>query len=234
MFSHIKDMTVTGYVKDAIQSVEDSFAVSEHHCWNMDEAFEFIVQHFDKSVQRAFKCLTPLSYKADLFKYCLLYIEGGWYIDAGVKMILNPEVLFKDDYNPDFVLFRSTGGWDAPWNCSLAILYAAPKSPVFITTLEQLVSNCKNKYYGVNPLCPTMSPFGRSIAIHNKNDNIKMGKVVDVKRNDVHRGFRIPPIGLIATRKPKLAKVGNVKDIGLHGSNNYAELWKNREVYNEY
>lgn len=209
----------------------NTFATCEYHCWTLEKATQFVNDNFSESVLEAFHCLKPLAYKADLFKYCVLYAKGGWYIDAGVRALVSPEGLFKKDFNPKLVLFRSTGGWDAPWNCSLAFLYAYPKNPVFITAIKMVVENCRNKDYGENPLCPTMSPFGRSLAIHNENKNIKVGQVVDINHESIRRGFWLPPIGLVGTRKPKVAKVGNVVDIGLPGGNNYAKLWKDRDVY---
>jgi len=231
VFSDLPNVPVTGYARIASESVRAAFQSCEYKCWGMDEAGEFIAEHFDDSVQTAFHCLKPFAYKADLFKYCLLYVLGGWYIDAGVKVLVSPESLFTETFKADLILFRATGAWDAPWNCSVAFIYATPGNPVFITAIREVIANCENKHYGENPLCPTMSPFGRAIAVHNVNKNIKMGQVVDVKSEDVRRGFRLPPLGIVGTRKPARAKVGNVADIGILGSNNYAELWRKRNVY---
>ena len=42
---------------------------------------EYIGKYFGNSVLNAFDGLKPGSYKADLFRYCVLYIDGGIYGD---------------------------------------------------------------------------------------------------------------------------------------------------------
>ncbi|MCP5349277.1 MAG: hypothetical protein R3F41_07875 [Gammaproteobacteria bacterium] len=231
VFGDLPQAPVTGYAKVATASVRAAFPSCEYRCWNLTEAENFVAKHFNSAVRNAFQGLRPFAYKGDLFKYCLLYVVGGWYIDAGVRMLVSPESVFTDKNKLDFVLFRSTGLWDAPWNCSLAFLYAAPGSPVFLTAIKEVIRNYENRYYGTNPLCPTMTVFGRAVAIHNVNKNIKIGQVVDVKDKRYRRGFALPPLGLVGLRKPTHAVVGNVADIGIPGSNSYVELWKERNIY---
>lgn len=184
VFSDLPQAPLSGYALEATESVRNAFPSCEYHCWGLDEATDFVAEHFDKSVQAAFHSLKPFSYKGDLFKYCLLHVLGGWYIDAGVKVLVSPESVFTETADPDFVLFRSNGPMDAPWNCSLAFLYAVPGHPAFVTAIEEVVTNCERKHYGNTPLCPTMTAFGRALAIHDVNSNIRQGQVVNVKKRD--------------------------------------------------
>ena len=45
----------------------------------------FIKKHFPNSILQAYDSLIPKAFKADLFRYCFLYIRGGCYFDN--KMI---------------------------------------------------------------------------------------------------------------------------------------------------
>ena len=69
---------------------------------------DFIAKHFSEEVVYTFDKLKPGAYKADLWRYCVMYITGGIYLD--IKMcpvngfrfdyllkIIN--YLFKDKYN---------------------------------------------------------------------------------------------------------------------------------------
>jgi mannosyltransferase OCH1-like enzyme len=226
----------TGYAERAIRSVRDAFPGCEHRIWNLGEATEFISGHFDRDVARAFDRLAPYAYKADLFKYCLLHVVGGWYVDAGVTMLGSPlRAPFASSANPPgFVLFRSTGPDDAPWNCSVALLYAEPGHDVFTTAIAEVVDNCKNQRYGATPLSPTMSPFGRALAIHDVHQRVRLGAVVDVRRRSYDRAYELPPIGRVAARKPTStgrSTVGDVSYVGMHGTNNYYEMWIRREAF---
>lgn len=62
-----------------------------HDCRN------FIAQHFDSDVLRAYDKLKQGAYKADLWRYCKIYIEGGVYADidtvcrAGLTGLIRPD-----------------------------------------------------------------------------------------------------------------------------------------------
>jgi hypothetical protein len=232
VFRHTSAPVPDGYVARAMRSVRESFAGCEYQCWGLDEAAEFIAATYPPEVLKTFECLRPYAYKADLFKLCLLHTVGGWYVDAGVRMLKGPiPGELAASVPPRFVVFRSTGPWDAAWNCSMALLYAEPGHDLFTTAITEIVDNCKQQRYGANPLCPTMTAFGRALAVHDVVDGVHQGVVVDVRRRRFSRGFVVAPLGMIAARKPKSIRVGDTAAGGLHGSNNYVQMWGQREVY---
>ena len=49
--------------------------------YNNDDCIQFIKDNFDESVMIAYNHLRPNAYKADLFRYCYMYIHGGCYFD---------------------------------------------------------------------------------------------------------------------------------------------------------
>jgi mannosyltransferase OCH1-like enzyme len=46
---------------------------------------KFIKEHFHEEVVFAFDKLKPGAYKADLWRYCVLYIHGGIYLDINFR-----------------------------------------------------------------------------------------------------------------------------------------------------
>lgn len=60
----------------------------------------FIAKHFPVNVLKAYDALIPKAFKADLFRYCFLYIKGGCYFDN--KMInrspLRQTILPSDEF----------------------------------------------------------------------------------------------------------------------------------------
>jgi len=198
----------------------------------MADAAALIDEHFGRKVLRAFECLRPYAYKADLFKYCLLYVHGGWYVDVGMRMLQEPmRAPFAESSTPPrLVVFRGTGLWDAPWGCSIALIYAAPGHEVFPTAIDEVVDNCRHQRYGANPLSVTMTAFGRAIAINNVRERIEVGLVVDAHGQPYERAHQIDPLGHVAARKPRL-HAGDMTGVGLEGTNNYAQMWEQRQVY---
>ena len=222
---------LTGYSVEATRSVRETFPGSRYRLWGRADGERFIADHFPAEVLWAYRALRPFAYKGDLLKLCLLHVLGGWYVDVGVRMLRSPAPLFDGDDPPRFVLFRSTSLWDAPWNCSVALVYADAGSPVFTTAIDEVVANCRARRYGANPLSPTMSPFGRAVAHHRIESGVAVGAVVDVEGEDFNRGFEVRPLGLVAARKPAGVGVGDVAGIGLEGGNDYRQLWLERRVY---
>jgi hypothetical protein len=220
-----------GYSAEATRSVRQAFPGARYRLWGRADGEAFIDQHFTPEVAWAFRCLRPYAYKADLLKLCLLHAVGGWYVDVGVRILRSPAALFENRSAPSFVLFRSTGPMDLPWNCSLALLYGEAGSPVFTTAIDEIVDNCQTGRYGATPLSPTMSPFGRAVAGHRLEAGVRTGVVVDVAGQDFNRGFEVAPLGLVAARKPRGLPAGEVAAIGLEGGNDYLAMWRSRSVY---
>ncbi len=233
VFSENGSTALTGYARQAAHSVQKVFAGHEYRCWSLQDAAEFIDDNFPSRVREAFDRLRPFAYKADLFKYCLLRVLGGWYVDIGVTMFTNPLDRQSTGGDPEFVFFRSTGPWDTLWSCSVALMYARPGHAVFDTAIDTVVSHCEQRHYGSNPLMPTMAPLGAAIARHQVHEGVLIGNVVDVKWRNYLRGYQLKPGKLVAKRKPRWAKAGNIEAIGIAGSNNYVDLWRRHAVYGE-
>lgn len=221
-----------GYVAHAMQSVREAFPTGRYTCWGLPEATALIDAHFGRKVLRAFECLRPYAYKADLFKYCLLYVHGGWYADVGTRVLQQPmQAPFATSSSPPrLVVFRGTGLWDAAWACSISFLYASPGHEIFPTAIEEVVDNCRHQRYGANPLSVTMTAFGRAIAIHNVRERIEVGLIVDAEGKPYERAHQLGELGHVAARKPRL-HAGDMAGIGVEGTNNYARMWEDRQVY---
>ena len=64
------------------------------------ECRDFIKEHFHKNVLLAYDALIPGAFKADLFRYCELYINGGWWFDidmlsvGSIDAFVRPEIEF--------------------------------------------------------------------------------------------------------------------------------------------
>jgi hypothetical protein len=222
----------TGYVASAMASVREAFSTGQYRCWGLDQAAALIEQHFAPDVLRAFECLRPYAYKGDLFKYCVLYVHGGWYADIGTRVLQQPMLApFATSATPPrLVVFRGTGLWDAAWGCSISFMYAARGHEILLTAIEEVVDNCKHQRYGANPLSPTMTAFGRAIAVHNVQERIEVGLIVDVEGKPYERAHELRGLGHVAARKPRL-HAGDMAGIGVQGTNNYAQMWEDRQVY---
>ena len=64
---------------DTINKINPLFT---HYVFSDNDRRLFIEQHFDTTVLHAYDSLIPGAYKADLWRYCVLYINGGIYLDS--------------------------------------------------------------------------------------------------------------------------------------------------------
>lgn len=108
---------------------------------------EFIKTHFNQEYLYYYDILYPGAFKADFFRYCFLYIHGGFYFDC--KNILlkplddlissNDELLLTQDYH-------QTGLYNA-------VMMSVPKNKLFI----ELINSIKFKIMNFNDLYRTLS-----------------------------------------------------------------------------
>jgi mannosyltransferase OCH1-like enzyme len=109
---------------------------------------EFIQKNFKMDVLNAFDTLIPGAYKADLWRYCVLYILGGIYID--IKYIpMNGFKFISLTEKEHWVLDMDNNGI---YN---ALIAAKPGNAILLQAINNIVANVQNRYYGNSCLEPT-------------------------------------------------------------------------------
>jgi mannosyltransferase OCH1-like enzyme len=53
----------------------------EHNLYDKNDRISFIKDNFDDNVLNSYNKLKPGAFKCDLWRYCILYIYGGYYVD---------------------------------------------------------------------------------------------------------------------------------------------------------
>ena len=69
----------------------------EYRFYNDDDAANFLSTHFPVEVKEAYDVLIPGAFKADLFRYCVLFIHGGVYADIDVMLTSKLEAVIDSD-----------------------------------------------------------------------------------------------------------------------------------------
>ena len=119
-----------------------------HYLFDDEDCRNFIKDNYDSTVLHAFDSLIPGAYKADLWRYCVLYKKGGIYID--IKYIpLNNFKLINLTESEHFVLDKDKYG------IFNAFMVCLPGNEKLLLSINKIVENVKNKYYGNCPLEPT-------------------------------------------------------------------------------
>jgi len=110
----------------------------------------FIKTHFDERIYTAYTKINPVygAMKADFFRYCVLYILGGIYLD--IKSFINYpifKILNKDDTcvldlpRNNMERWRTNNPTYEQW-----LLMFAPKHPYLLAMINKIVENIEIKY----------------------------------------------------------------------------------------
>ena len=119
----------------------------------------FIEKYFDKDVVDAYDKLAPSSYKSDLWRFCILYINGGIYIDIKYNCV-NGFKLIDFCNKEHFCMDRTNSINEKWWNENeqgiyTAIITCKPRNKVLRQCIHSIVENTECNYYGKNALYPT-------------------------------------------------------------------------------
>jgi mannosyltransferase OCH1-like enzyme len=127
-----------------------------YQLYDDNDCREFIRMNFASDVLHAYDTMIPGAYKADLWRYCVLYKNGGMYIDIklcsvnGFKLI---ELCEAEHYVLDRVeAFSISANIKPIYN---AVMVCKKNNPFLLEAIYKVVQNVKSRYYGFNALYPT-------------------------------------------------------------------------------
>lgn len=123
------------------------------HLYDENECREFIKIHFKPDVLNAYDVLIPCSYKSDLWRYCVLFINGGIYMDIKFSCVNNFRLISLTE-KEQFV--RDIDPPEGPPGGTLNGLIVCKKGNIILyNCIRQIVTNVQSKFYGINSLYPT-------------------------------------------------------------------------------
>ncbi len=168
--------TLPEKIAQNIHSLRSEHPFATHKLYQDDELRSFIAEHFGPEVTKAYDGLRPLTYRADLGRYCLMHAHGGIYSDVSNFFFAG----LCSEAPTRLQVFRDNMS-DVPWLVSNAIIGAPPGLPVFAHCIEAICHNVATRNYGINALCPTgPNLFGRMIANHADPAALENGQIVVV------------------------------------------------------
>ena len=136
---------------DIMRKVNPEFNIQIFDC---DERREFIKNNFPEDILIAYDTLKPGAYKADLWRLCVLYINGGIYIDIKFNCINNFKFIAFTER--EHLLLDRPGFWkEGEIGLANGIIVAKPKNELLLICINKISENVKNKYYGFNSLYPS-------------------------------------------------------------------------------
>ena len=191
----------------------------EHKLFDENECREFIETNFDNFVLEAYDRLIPSSYKSDLWRYCVLFINGGIYFDIKFQCVnrFNLIALTEKEF---FV--RDRKGWG---NGTLTgLISVKPGNEIMFKCIRQIVSNVRNKYYGNDALEPTGPNLLGKYFTNEEKENMTMHFANINITNFMDEWVIIFNNTIILRQYNNYRKEQSKK--------HYSDLWNERNVYN--
>lgn len=135
-------------MKQSVDTIKNNNPEFKHYLFDDNDCREFIKNTYLKDVLTAYDKLIPGAYKADLWRYCILYKYGGVYIDIKYKMNNNVKLI-------DFV-DSEHWVWDGDYKGIYnGFLVCLPGNIILQRAICEIISHTKIGYYGKNDLEPT-------------------------------------------------------------------------------
>lgn len=119
-----------------------------YQLYDDNDCYNFIKDNFNSEVLNAFEKLIPGAYKADLWRYCILYKLGGIYLDIKYRPINEFRFINLCEKEHWVLDVDNTGIYNALMVCK-------PGNPILLKAINQIVTHVKTKYYGRSCLEPT-------------------------------------------------------------------------------
>lgn len=204
------------------------------HFFNDAECRAFIRGHFGDEVTAAFDLLRPGAYKADLWRYCVLYRMGGAYLDVKYTVPVQPPPLGLGDLiatGPHLV-----ADVDAR-NIYNAVMVGEKGSDLLRRCISKVLENVASRFYGVDDLHVTGPRMMRDVITPAERASMV------TMRHRSYRGTRRKVVQARAPSKPSkfvdifqmydkyyddiLCKAGG----SAAATTRYPELWLKRSVY---
>jgi len=192
-YSPIIPLTIyqTWYTKDLPPSMQKNVYKLKtqnpefsYQLYDDNDCREFIRINFSPDVLHAYDMLIPGAYKADLWRYCVLYKNGGMYIDIKLSCI-NGFKLIELCEAEHYVLDREIPSiFNTQTPIYNAFMVCKKNNPFLLEAIHKVVRNVKNKYYGFNALYPT-GPGMLSETIH----ETKMKGINPIMNIDMHHYY---------------------------------------------
>jgi hypothetical protein len=242
-------------MKENVKNLKYKNPEFKHHLYDDNDCRDFIKNNFDKDVLDAFDNLIPGAYKADLWRYCILYKKGGIYLDIKFQCENNFKLIELTD-KEYFVLERPYAAHNINikeeiimvnnknyyrniykkidihfWRNKELGLYNAfmvckPNNPILLECINSIVENVKNKNYDYNPLYVT-GP-GLLGEKYFKGDYSNIEKKIDLF-NSLNGNYILSRNKKILSHYPEY----RAEQKKYQKNEYYQDLWRKRKIYKE-
>ena len=189
----------------------------EYFLYDDKDCETFIKNNYSNDVLNAYNILIPGAYKADLWRYCILYFYGGIYAD--IKFKSNNNFKFINLINEEYYVKDIEASFNGIYN---GLIISKQRNIKLLQCIEQIVSNTKLKFYGDSYLHVTGPKLFDQFFTNDEKKNLVLKlHIIKDKHNIFFKGDIILTEYIeYRNEQNKMSKKGH-----------YASLWIKRNIY---
>ena len=122
----------------------------EYYLFDKKDRELFIKENFDETVLKAYNSIIPGGFKADLWRYCVLYKYGGFYCDIDMICINGFDKLIENNEECVFTIDHNLNGKNLKFDIFNAFIGIIPNHPIMKNCIYKIVDNILNEKWKIN------------------------------------------------------------------------------------
>jgi mannosyltransferase OCH1-like enzyme len=206
-------------MKERVELLKVNNPEFEHCLFDDNDCREFIKNNYDANVLYAYDHLVPGAYKADLWRLCVLYKNGGIYMDIKLSCINNFKLIELSE-TEHFVLDRV-----GPLSIYNALLVCKRDNPFLWRGICRIAANVRHRIYGKTPLDPTGPRLLGDIILRN---NLKLNTDLI---HYTHGGYILYNGHFVISTDYSEYKNERTKIYNKINLKRYDKMWHERRIY---
>ena len=210
-----KDLPIK--MQKCINNLKNTNPEFNYYLYDDNDCRLFIEDNFTEEVLNTFDQLIPGAYKADFWRYCILYINGGIYLDIKFQPINNFK--FMNLVNKEYLCKDIKQSGSGIYN---AIMICKPKNKLLLDAINLIVKNVKNNFYGYSSLEPTGPLLLKKLLTNNYIQNLDLS--LNVVKSNIYISLNELPILDIYKEYRTEQNTNSNKPV-------YDVLWRNKNIY---
>jgi mannosyltransferase OCH1-like enzyme len=216
---HTKDLPPL--MQENFNYIVESNPLISFHLFDELDCREFIKNNFKQDVLDAYDRLIPCSYKSDLWRYCVLYINGGIYMDIKYRcknnfkfISLTEKEHFVRDKNPSATY--------------TALIVTLPNNKIMYNCIRKIVENVNNKCYTEDCLNVTGPGLLGSFFTQEEKNLMEMNHDFSYLDNNINKFYIVKENTIILEFYENYREEQSKYQKNKH----YGDLWREKNIYN--
>ena len=217
---------------NSIQTFIDFNPNYEYIFYNDIECREFIKKEFDDEYLYYYDIIYPGAFKADFFRYCYLYVNGGFYFDCKSILLKSLDDLITEE--DELILcqdYHKLGLYNA-------VMMTIPKNKLFLNLINKIIYKIKNFKEIYNPHTNANNYRKLDNILSLTGPNLLFEEFINMKldykkhilmKHDILGNYKNYK-NLIIRFNNKLFMYKNYNNFTAN-SNHYSILWRNHKIF---